>query len=126
MFTREEVTKALSRTSAKSDTVFSEFLAELSAVRPHAINTEEGKSYIKNLVLNPDTFDVVVSWLVVIYNELVQNREATDIDIVYGRFYSSELLKGLSSICLDGKKVATSEDVVKNILGLLILYKQGV
>jgi len=130
MYNREEMGIAITSTGAMLDPVFSGFMSELSKLHPHAVYTQEGTEYISDLIYNTDSFDKVVSWLLVIYNELVQNREPTNVATVYKNFYNSRLLGYLKSLCLENdnsksKNNATADDALTNIIVLLNIYYHG-
>jgi len=129
MFKRSEIESALESTGVLNDHVFEEFLNELRLLNPHMLYSARGHGAIEALVYNKESFDCVVSSLLVIYNEIMQSREPISVNTIYTDFFKSSFLKDLKSIGTDNLDnnddgVNSDVDVVKEIIILLNLFNK--
>jgi len=112
MYSRLEVTDALTITGLADDPAFRVFRRELSTINVHTIYSEEARDIIREIMYNPDICDNIISGMIKFYNELLHNNnnnERYPMSSVCSVIYSSPLLKETSDVCF---RVATINEYV--------------
>jgi len=100
MYSRSDVTDALTVTGLAEDPAFRVFMRELSTINVHTIYSEEARDHIREIIYNPDIFDNIISGIIKFYNELLHNNdEHYPMRSVCSVIYSSPLLKETSDVC---------------------------
>jgi len=104
MYSRSEVTDALTTTGLSEDPAFKIFMHQLSKINVHTIYSEEASDIITEIIYDPDLFDNIISGMIKFYNELLHNNnnnnnERYPMCSVCSVIYSSPLLKETSDVC---------------------------
>jgi len=131
MFTRKEIETAMSASKLYEDRTFINFIKEIRTLNTHMLYSNMAADAITTLLYDKELYDNVVSSLLVLYNELIQNREATNTQEIYKKFYESDILKDTKYVSIGNKviretidKDKSGIDIVMELIILLNIYMQ--
>jgi len=131
MFTRQEVERAMSDAKLYEDRSLVIFIKEIRNLNTHMLYSNMAIDAIKTLLYDKERYDNVVSSLLVLYNELIQNREATSTQDIYRNFYVSDILKDTKYVSIGDQVVRnaiskdkSNTDIVMELIILLNIYMQ--
>jgi len=132
MYSRAEVTEALTTTGLLEDPAFKIFMGRIATINAHTIYSEEARDMITNMLYDPGTFDATISGMIKLYNELLRNNNGRyPIRGIYAAIYSSPLLQETDNVCFrvsvvsEGIPVHTgikTESILFELIVLLNIY----